>query len=157
MPDTDWHVEKLYVFAADHGVDADVRDPVPHVVDLNRDPSGAALYAGADNTEVCPPRTFADAPVYGTESCSRPKNRERIAAYFPPYHARLAAEIGRVRARHGYAVLLTGIRSAARCRAFSRAGCPISISAPPTARVARRRCRRARPRCWPAPPASRTS
>ena len=29
-----------------------------------------------------------------------------------------------------------------RCRDSSRAGCPISISAPPTARAARRRCRR---------------
>ena len=35
-----------------------------YVIDLNRDPSGAALYAGADNTELCPTRTFADEPIY---------------------------------------------------------------------------------------------
>jgi hypothetical protein len=35
-----------------------------YVVDLNRDPGGRALYPGADNTELCPTRTFADEAIY---------------------------------------------------------------------------------------------
>jgi len=108
-PDTDWHVEKLYAFAPGEGATLLCATHSRYVVDLNRDPSGAALYAGADNTELCPTRTFAGEAVY--EEGSAPAQEElaqRIATYFSPYHATLAVEIERVRARHGYAVLLDG-------------------------------------------------
>lgn len=108
-PDTDWHVEKLYAFAPGEGATLLCATHSRYVVDLNRDPSGAALYAGADNTELCPTRTFAGEPVY--EEGGVPAQEElaqRVANYFTPYHAILAAEIERVRARHGYAVLLDG-------------------------------------------------
>ena len=107
LPDTDWHVEKLCAFAAQTGATLMCATHSRYVVDLNRDPSGAALYAGADNTEICPTRTFANAPVYmpGTEPSSDDVGA-RVAACFLPYHVALAAQIERVRARHGYAVLL---------------------------------------------------
>ena len=78
-----------------------------YVVDLNRDPSGEALYPGADNTELCPTRTFANEPIYREGEI--PGEREiaaRRGVYHDPYHATLAAEIARVRARHGHAILL---------------------------------------------------
>jgi N-formylglutamate deformylase len=109
VPDTDWHVEKLYAFARDAGVTLLVATHSRYVVDLNRDPSGVALYPGADNTELCPTRTFASEPVYLDGFA--PDAREiaaRRTEYFEPYHAQLAAEIERVRARHGYAILLDG-------------------------------------------------
>jgi N-formylglutamate amidohydrolase len=109
FPDTDWHVEKLYAFARDAGVTLLVATHSRYVVDLNRDPSGAALYPGADNTELCPTRTFANEPVY--DDARGPDAREiaaRRSEYFDPYHAQLAAEIERIRARHGYAILLDG-------------------------------------------------
>ena len=59
LPDTDWHVEKLYAFVPAAGATLMCATHSRYVVDLNRDPSGAVLYAGADNTEVCPTRTFA--------------------------------------------------------------------------------------------------
>jgi N-formylglutamate amidohydrolase len=108
-PDTDWHVEKLYDFAAEFDATLMCATHSRYVVDLNRDPSGSALYPGADNTEVCPTRTFASEPVYVDGGAPQPPEvAERIEEYFTPYHARLAAEIARVRARHGYAVLLDG-------------------------------------------------
>jgi N-formylglutamate deformylase len=108
-PDTDWHVEKLYAFAADAGATLMCATHSRYIVDLNRDPSGAALYAGADNTEICPLRTFADTPVYVPGAVLTAEDiGTRVAAYFLPYHAALSAEIARVRARHGYAVLLDG-------------------------------------------------
>jgi N-formylglutamate deformylase len=109
MPDTDWHVEKLYAFARDSNVTLMVATHSRFVVDLNRDPSGAALYPGADNTELCPTRTFGNDLLYAdgdVPSASEVDARRRT--YFEPYHAALAAEIARVKARHGYAILLDG-------------------------------------------------
>ncbi len=109
VPDTDWHVEKLFAFARDAGATLFLATHSRYVVDLNRDPSGVSLYPGADTTELCPTRTFANEPVYVD---GRGPDAREIAArrseYFDPYHAQLAAEIARVRARHGYAILLDG-------------------------------------------------
>jgi len=109
LPDTDWHVEKLYAFSPASGATLVVATHSRIAVDLNRDPSGAALYPGADNTELCPTRTFDDTAIYAAgDAPSAAEIAARRAAYFVPYHAVLAAEIERVRARHGYAVLLDG-------------------------------------------------
>jgi N-formylglutamate amidohydrolase len=109
VPDTDWHVEKLYSFAAAEGVTLFCATHSRYVVDLNRDPSGAALYVGADNTELCPTRTFGGEPIYvGGSAPAQAEIADRIAASFTPYHAALAAEIARVRGRHGFAVVLDG-------------------------------------------------
>lgn len=106
-PDTDWHVEKLFGFARGTGATLVVATHSRYVVDLNRDPSGAALYPGADNTELCPSRTFADEAIYAAgDAPGVAEVAARRAEYFAPYHATLAAEIERVRARHGYAILL---------------------------------------------------
>ena len=64
VPDTDWHVEKLYAFARDSNVTLMAATHSRFVVDLNRDPSGAALYPGADNTELCPTLTFGNEAIY---------------------------------------------------------------------------------------------
>jgi len=109
LPDTDWHVEKLLAFARDVGATLVAATHSRYVIDLNRNPSGAALYPGADNTELCPTRTFADEPIYAANDA--PDSAEvavRRTEYFEPYHALLSAEIERVRVRHGYAILLDG-------------------------------------------------
>lgn len=107
LPDTDWHVDNLYAFARSTGATVMVATHSRYVVDLNRDPHGVALYPGADNTELCPTRTFANAPLYAPGD--EPQASEiaaRRAVFFAPYHAMLADQIERVRARHGYVVLL---------------------------------------------------
>ena len=108
LPDTDWHVEKLYAFAPRAGATVMAATHARYVVDLNRDPSGAALYAGADNTELCPTRTFANEPIYEGDMPGIDEIAARRAAYFDPYHAQLAAEVERVKTLHGFAVLLDG-------------------------------------------------
>jgi N-formylglutamate amidohydrolase len=109
VPDTDWHVEKLFAFARDLGATLVVATHSRFVVDLNRDPSGAALYPGADNTELCPTRTFANEALYaGGVGPDAAEVAARRAEYYDPYHAVLAAELDRVRARHGHAILLDG-------------------------------------------------
>jgi N-formylglutamate amidohydrolase len=106
FPDTDWHVDKLYAFACGAGATVMVATHSRYLVDLNRDPSGAALYAGADNTELCPTRTFADEPIYEGATPDVDEVVSRRGAYFDPYHAQLHAEIERVKSQHGFALLL---------------------------------------------------
>jgi N-formylglutamate deformylase len=109
LPDTDWHVDRLYAFARATGATLAVATHSRYVVDLNRDPRGVALYAGADNTELCPTRTFGNVPLYVPGDEPAPGEvAARAATFFAPYHAMLAAQVERVRARHGYAILLDG-------------------------------------------------
>lgn len=108
LPDTDWHVDHLYAFAPRSGATLMIATHSRYAVDLNRDPSGAALYAGADNTELCPTRTFADEPIYERDSPGVDEIVARRAAYFDPYHEALRAEVERVKTLHGFAVLLDG-------------------------------------------------
>ena len=119
LPDTDWHVDSLYDFAPATGATFVVATHSRYVVDLNRDPSGAALYPGADNTELCPTRTFANHAIYVRgETPSECEIAARRATFFDPWHARLADEIRRVHARHGYALLLDGHSIAAEVPRF---------------------------------------
>ena len=109
MPDTDWHVEKLYGFASQLGAGLFYATHSRYVVDLNRSPDGVALYPGADNTELCPLRGFDNQPLYRA-GCA-PDGSEisaRIEQYFRPYHQALAAEIEALQARHGFVLLLDG-------------------------------------------------
>ncbi|WP_409739806.1 N-formylglutamate deformylase [Ferrovibrio sp.] len=119
LADTDWHVEKLYAFAAELGAGLMVATHSRYVVDLNRDPEGRALYPGADNTELCPTRGFDGESLY--RDGAQPDAVEiaaRADTYWHPYHQRLAAELQAIRARHGYAILLDGHSIAAEVPRF---------------------------------------
>lgn len=105
--DTDWHVDKLCDFAPMIGATLMVATHSRIVVDLNRDPSGASLYPGASNTEICPTTTFSDQPIYLTgKTPGSAEVESRIQQYWRPYHRELAAAIARLRARHGYCIVL---------------------------------------------------
>lgn len=107
QPDTDWHVPRLYDFARELGVGFLVAKLSRYVIDLNRDPDGAALYPGADNTELCPASSFASRPLYRDAEAPRAEEIEaRRRQYFDPYHRTLREELTRLRAKHGFAVLL---------------------------------------------------
>ncbi|MCW5773875.1 MAG: N-formylglutamate deformylase [Rhodospirillaceae bacterium] len=107
--DTDWHVEKLYDFAPRLGAGLFHATHSRYVADLNRDPDGTPLYPGADNTEVCPLRTFHDKDIWQAgRAPDAAETARRVATYWRPYHAALAAEIAAVKARHGYCILLDG-------------------------------------------------
>lgn len=134
MPDTDWHVERLYAFAAELGVGTIRPTYSRYVMDLNRAPDGQALYAGANNTELCPTSTFAEEPIWlpGQEP-----NQNEIAvrheAYWKPYHDALGTELKRLGERHGLALLFDAHSIRSRVPRFSRADFRTSISAPPEA------------------------
>jgi N-formylglutamate deformylase len=104
LPDTDWHVHLLYQFALEAGAGLMVATHSRYVVDLNRDPGNAALYPGADNTELCPTRTFSQENIY--QDGAAPDATARRETYWAPYHRALAAALEAIKARHGYAILL---------------------------------------------------
>jgi N-formylglutamate amidohydrolase len=77
------------------------------VVDLNRDPSGNALYPGASNTEICPTATFNEMPIYRQDMApDQAAIASRLDQYWQPYQRQMAAEIARLKAEHGYCILL---------------------------------------------------
>lgn len=109
LPDTDFHVDKLYAAAPVLGCGLIVAEKSRYVIDLNRDPSGTPLYPGADNTELCPLTTFGKAPIYrpGQEPDAA-EIAERVEKDWKPYHAAVDAELARLKAKFGIAVLWDG-------------------------------------------------
>jgi N-formylglutamate deformylase len=106
VPDTDWHVDRLYDFLDEIGAAVLQATHSRLVIDLNRSPTGEALYPGARNTELCPTSLFDDQPVYKPgRAPGQSAVAERRDRYWRPYHDRLAAELAALKVRHGYALL----------------------------------------------------
>ncbi|WP_313803830.1 N-formylglutamate deformylase [Sphingobium sp.] len=105
LADTDWHVHTLYdglldgattIWATFHRC----------VIDANRDPEGHSLYPGQNMTSLIPLTDFDGKPIWQEgEAPDGMEVEERRNAFHAPYHAALAAEIARVKAIHGVAIL----------------------------------------------------
>ena len=105
-PDTDFFVDRLYSFA--HGLGASVlaANFSRYVVDLNRPPDDASLYPGQFTTGLCPAVSFDGKAIYlEGQAPDAAAVKKRIAAYWKPYHEKITEELGRIRARFGYALL----------------------------------------------------
>jgi N-formylglutamate deformylase len=109
VPDTDWHVARLYGFARDLGASLLVPAYSRYVVDLNRPPDDVSLYPGQNTTGLCPTVRFSGEPVYlpGREPDAA-EIAERVERYWRPYHEALAGELQRLRAEHGRVLLWEG-------------------------------------------------
>lgn len=110
VPDTDWHLDVLYAFARDE-LGASLIVPVHsrYVIDLNRPPENTPMYPGVNNTELVPTRAFSGEALYRAGAApGAAEIAERRATFWHPYHEALAAEVARVRAVHGHAVLWDG-------------------------------------------------
>lgn len=101
VADTDWHLDRLYGFAAELGATVVGARVSRYVIDLNRPPNDESLYPGQTTTGLCPTETFRGEPVYrvGCEPDAAEKQR-RVEQYWQPYHVALAAELARLRAQH---------------------------------------------------------
>ena len=106
LPDTDWHLPRLYDFVAAMGPSVLIATHSRYVIDLNRAPDGTPLYPGASNSELCPTTQFSEAAIYlpGREPDEREIETRRRTVW-EPYHRRLADELQRLRATHGIALL----------------------------------------------------
>ncbi len=106
LPDTDWHIPRLYGFAETLDCTILRANYSRYVVDLNRPDDDRQLYPGMSGTGLCPEKTFEGDNIYfaGTEP-DHEETRRRVRQYWKPYHDCLGAEIARVRERHVFAVL----------------------------------------------------
>ena len=105
IPDTDWHVARLYDFARDLGAHLLVANYSRYVIDLNRPTSDESLYPGQLATGLCPLQTFAGDDIYRTGKLTAREIADRVAAYWQPYHQRIRDTLDAIHATHGYAVI----------------------------------------------------
>ncbi|RYF76898.1 MAG: N-formylglutamate deformylase [Comamonadaceae bacterium] len=102
VPDTDWHLERLYDFADELGASVLIATHSRYVVDLNRPPDDQNLYPGQDTTGLCPVDTFDKTPIYAAGDVpDAAEIAERVEAVWRPYHAKLQEELTRLKALHG--------------------------------------------------------
>jgi N-formylglutamate deformylase len=106
VEDTDWHLERLYGFVRTLGASLIVPHHSRYVVDLNRPPEDTPMYAGVNNTGLCPTRFFSGDALY-RDGCEPDAGEiaERVEQYWQPYQDALGAELARLKALHGHAVL----------------------------------------------------
>lgn len=103
LTDTDWHINRLYSGLLSN---VTVLKATFHryVIDANRDPNGGSLYPAQNTTALCPITDFDGLPLW-----DQPPDAIEIEAalqrFHAPYHAALTAEIARVKAIHGVAVV----------------------------------------------------
>lgn len=109
VEDTDWHLDEVYAFVRGLGASLIVPRHSRFVIDLNRPPENTPMYAGANNTELCPTRFFTGEPIY-REGCAPTPQQidQRRTTYWQPYHDALRQELARLKAVHGHAVLFDG-------------------------------------------------
>ena len=104
-PDTDWHLPRLYDFLDALGATVITARVSRYVIDFNRPPDGSNLYPGQDTPRLCPIDTFDRRPLYRHGDPDNIEIRSRTEHWWTPYHRRLQAEVARVKAEHGVAVL----------------------------------------------------
>jgi len=106
LPDTDWHVDRLYDFAGALGCSVLAADYSRYVIDLNRPPDDENLYPGQNTTGLIPIDTFDERPIY-VDDCvpDMAETFGRVDGFWTPYHEALQAEMSRLVEIHGFAVL----------------------------------------------------
>lgn len=109
VEDTDWHLDVLYAFARELGCSLITAHFSRYVIDLNRPGDNAPMYPGANNTELCPTHFFTGESLYRPGQA--PDTAEidaRRRTHWQPYHDALNAEMTRLHATHGHALLFDG-------------------------------------------------
>jgi N-formylglutamate amidohydrolase len=106
LPDTDWHVIRLYDFAKALDASVIAATMSRYVVDLNRSDADDALYDGRFVTGLCPEQTFKGENIYlPGHAVGAVEKEDRIAKYWRPYHDKIAGALSDIKNRFGYALL----------------------------------------------------
>lgn len=103
LDDTDWHIHQLYDGLID-GVTTVRATFHRYVIDANRDPDGHSLYPGQNTTGLVPTTDFDGQGIWNIPPTDS-DIEHRCAMFHAPYHAALRAELDRVQALHGVAIL----------------------------------------------------
>lgn len=105
LPDTDWHIPRLYDFARELGASVVAAEYSRFVIDLNRPDDDKPLYAGA-TTGLYPATLFEGEPLFEAGKEPSPEERaEYLEKIWRPYHDTIRRELARLRDQFGYALL----------------------------------------------------
>ena len=105
LGDTDWHLPRLYDFVHELGASVLVARYTRFAVDLNRPPDDTPLYTSA-TTGLHPDILFDGTPAFNEgQGLTEEECAGFLAGIWRPYHACIADELARIRARHGYALI----------------------------------------------------
>lgn len=105
LPDTDWHIPRLYDFARTLGASVVAGEYSRFVIDLNRPEDDQPLYVGA-TTGLYPTTLFDGQALF--EAGLEPDTAERagyLEQIWRPYHRAILHELARLREIFGYALL----------------------------------------------------
>ncbi|WP_422366272.1 N-formylglutamate deformylase [Pelagibius sp.] len=103
LADADWHIDRLYDGLL-NGATTVRATYHRYVIDPNRPPTDESLYPGQNTTGLIPLTDFDGQPLW-LEPPSVGEIEARKVDYHRPYHAALAAQLDRVKALHGFAIL----------------------------------------------------
>lgn len=105
LPDTDWHIPRLYGFAQGMGASVLAAEYSRFVIDLNRPQDDKPLYAGA-TTGLFPATLFDGQPLFKDGLAPTAEQRQQyLEQVWQAYHGTLQRELERLRAQFGYALL----------------------------------------------------
>lgn len=106
LPDTDWHIPRLYEFANGLGASIIKANYSRYVIDLNRPPDNKAMYPGQAGTGLCPHILFDGSPLYvDGSSVGEEEMAQRTAVYWMPYHDTIRDRLDDIVSKYGYALL----------------------------------------------------
>jgi N-formylglutamate deformylase len=106
LPDTDWHVKRLYEFSEALGASIIAANMSRYVVDLNRSAADEALYDSRFVTGLCPEQSFDGEDIYlPGHTVDGDEKEGRIAKYWCPYHDKIDSALNDIKRRFGYALL----------------------------------------------------
>lgn len=105
LPDTDWHLTRLYEFADRLGAGVLSARYSRFVIDLNRPSDDKPLYTTA-TTGLYPDILFDGTPAFLPGKLPTDEQKAfALLEIWRPYHAKIGEELQRLKQRFGYAVL----------------------------------------------------
>jgi len=107
LPDTDWHVDRLYQgFAAANNATVIKANYSRYVADMNRPPNDKSLYPGQIKMSICSEETFDGREIY-QDGLAPDENEiaQRVQQYWQPYHDEITKQIARIKSKYGHAIL----------------------------------------------------
>ncbi|MEM6159897.1 N-formylglutamate deformylase [Erwinia sp. P6884] len=105
LPDTDWHIPRLYAFAQEMGASMLTGHYSRFVIDLNRPPDDEALYSTA-TTGLFPGTLFDGTPTFRPGMAPDESLRQHyLKTIWQPYHLKIMQELARIKQEFGYVLL----------------------------------------------------
>ena len=106
LPDTDWHMNRLYESFKDTQWNIISANFSRYVVDLNRSSDDTKLYKGYQSTGLCPIKSFSGEHLYSDDNeISELTIKRRVESYWKPYHEKIKQTLESIKSKYGYAIL----------------------------------------------------